>query len=74
VREGDRLRDPSNGNQWLQYLHWAGFRIQPGCPYWEIWEHYRYLNEEKPEVKIVKPSLFKRVKQQAKRAIAQVST
>jgi hypothetical protein len=74
VREGDRLRDPSNGNQWLQYLHWAGFRIKPGCPYWEVWEHYRYLNEEKPEVKIVKPSLFEWLKQQVKRAIAQVST
>ncbi|QIZ71940.1 Npun_R2821/Npun_R2822 family protein [Oxynema aestuarii] len=33
----------------LQYLHWAGIRIEPGCPYWEIWEHYRYLNEPKPE-------------------------
>jgi hypothetical protein len=36
-------------NQPLQYLHWAGIRIQPGCPYWNIWEHYRYLNEPKPE-------------------------
>jgi hypothetical protein len=24
-------------------------KIQPGCPYWEIWEHYRYLNEAKPD-------------------------
>lgn len=47
IREGDRLIDPKL-NQPLQYLHWAGFRIQPGCPYWDIWEHYRYLNEEKP--------------------------
>lgn len=36
-------------DQPLQYLHWAGIRIQPGCPYWAIWEHYRYLNEAKPE-------------------------
>jgi hypothetical protein len=48
VVQGDRLFDP-NLNQPLQYLHWAGLRIQPGCPYWEIWEHYRYLGEPKPE-------------------------
>lgn len=35
-------------NQRLQYLHWAGIRIEPGCPYWSIWEHYRYLHEPKP--------------------------
>ncbi|NEQ17342.1 MAG: methionine synthase, partial [Moorea sp. SIO3E2] len=40
--------DP-NLNQPLQYLHWAGIRIQPGCPYWDIWKHYRYLNEPMPE-------------------------
>jgi hypothetical protein len=45
--QGDRLIDPTL-NQPLQYLHWAGIRIQPGCPYWQIWEHYRYLNELKP--------------------------
>lgn len=48
VREGNRLID-SKVNLPLQYLHWAGFRIQPGCPYWEIWEQYRYLGETKPE-------------------------
>lgn len=48
VMQGDQLTDP-RVNQPLQYLHWAGIRIQPGCPYWEIWEHYRYLNEAKPE-------------------------
>jgi hypothetical protein len=48
VVEGDRLID-SKVNRPLQYLHWAGIRIQPGCPYWEIWEHYRYLYEPKPE-------------------------
>ena len=47
VVEGDRLIDPSV-DQPLQYLHWAGIRIQPGCPYWQIWEHYRYLHEPKP--------------------------
>jgi Mannosyltransferase putative len=46
-QDGVRLIDP-NVNQPLQYLHWAGIRMEPGCPYWDIWEHYRYLNEEKP--------------------------
>lgn len=46
-RQGNILVDP-NLNQPLQYLHWAGFAIQPGCPYWDIWQHYRYLNSEKP--------------------------
>ncbi|WP_017654604.1 Npun_R2821/Npun_R2822 family protein [Fortiea contorta] len=35
-------------NQSLQYLHWAGIRIQPGCPYWEIWEYYRNLHPAIP--------------------------
>ncbi len=33
--------------QRLKYLHWAGTRIKPGCPYWELWSHYRYLHEGK---------------------------
>ncbi len=41
------LFDP-NTNKNLQYLHWAGIKIQPGCPYWDIWQHYRYLNETQP--------------------------
>lgn len=45
--DGDRLIDPTV-DQPLQYLHWAGIRIQLGCPYWQIWEHYRYLHEPKP--------------------------
>ena len=45
--QGNILFDP-NVNQPLQYLHWAGIKIQPGCPYWDIWEHYRYLNTSKP--------------------------
>ncbi|MBP0017429.1 MAG: methionine synthase [Cyanobacteria bacterium SBLK] len=44
-RRGDILFDPSS-NQPLQYLHWAGIRIEPGCPYWDIWKYYRYLNDE----------------------------
>ncbi len=46
-RKGDILIDPKIDRP-LQYLHWAGIRIEPGCPYWDIWEHYRYLNSEKP--------------------------
>ncbi len=45
--QGHSLFDPTV-NQPLQYLHWAGFRIQPGCPYWEIWEHHRHLNPSLP--------------------------
>lgn len=29
----------------LQYIHWAGISMNPKAPYWEIWEHYRYLHE-----------------------------
>lgn len=46
-REGNILIDP-NVNQPLQYLHWAGIRIEPGCPYWDIWKHYRYLGNPNP--------------------------
>jgi hypothetical protein len=31
--------------QKLKYLHWAGIKIKVGCPYWNLWEHYRYLHE-----------------------------
>lgn len=48
-RQGNLLID-STINQPLQYLHWAGIRIESGCPYWDIWEHYRYLNEHKPNI------------------------
>jgi hypothetical protein len=47
IRQGDRLIDPTV-NLPLKYLHWAGIRIEPGCPYWDIWKHYRYLNEPNP--------------------------
>ncbi len=45
--QGHRLIDPTVA-QPLQYLHWAGIRIEPGCPYWDIWKHYRYLNATEP--------------------------
>ncbi|HLO84158.1 MAG TPA: hypothetical protein VK203_03965 [Nostocaceae cyanobacterium] len=31
----------------LKYLHWAGIKIKVGCPYWKLWEHYRYLHQGK---------------------------
>jgi hypothetical protein len=70
-REGDKLMDPKLG-QPLQYLHWAGIRIQPGCPYWDIWEHYRYLHEPKPErvaQEIPQPSIGQRLKEMVKKII-----
>jgi hypothetical protein len=48
-RQGNVLIDP-NLDRSLQYLHWAGFAIQPGCPYWDIWQYYRYLNSTPPEI------------------------
>jgi hypothetical protein len=37
-----------DNHQRLEYLHWAGISIQPGCPYWEIWNYYRHLNKSIP--------------------------
>ncbi len=46
-QQGNTLIDPKT-NQPLQYLHWAGMRIEPGCPYWNIWKYYRYLGDPNP--------------------------
>lgn len=68
----DRLLDPNANHQPLQYLHWAGIRIEPGCPYWPIWQHYRYLhtdeipNDPPPKAK-PRPSLWQQLKQMVKR-------
>ena len=37
-----------DGDRRLRYLHWAGVAMKSGGPYRELWEHYRYLGEEKP--------------------------
>ncbi|MGB0562598.1 MAG: Npun_R2821/Npun_R2822 family protein [Spirulinaceae cyanobacterium] len=77
IREGrDRLLDPNCNNQPVQYLHWAGIRLAPGCPYWQIWQHYRYLNgdERPPAEKIAKPKSKPwgdRLKQWVKRGLLQ---
>ncbi|WP_013324015.1 Npun_R2821/Npun_R2822 family protein [Gloeothece verrucosa] len=47
IRQENILIDPK-ADQPLQYLHWAGIRIEPGCPYWDIWKYYRYLGEAHP--------------------------
>ncbi|MEA5580856.1 hypothetical protein VB620_05825 [Nodularia harveyana UHCC-0300] len=52
--EANILVDPKV-NQPLQYLHWAGIRIQPGCPYWKTWEYYRHLNPALPAANIPAP-------------------
>lgn len=44
----DRIVFDPDTNQSLQYLHWAGIKIQSGCPYWDIWKYYRYLGEAHP--------------------------
>ncbi|ALF53539.1 methionine synthase [Nostoc piscinale CENA21] len=54
-QQGNILIDPAV-NQPLQYLHWAGIRIQPGCPYWGIWEYYRNLNPDIPPASIPAPT------------------
>jgi hypothetical protein len=63
--QGNILIDP-NINQPLKYLHWAGIRIQPGCPYWDTWKYYRYLNnieEIEPEKITTKKNIWQRIKQ-----------
>ncbi|MDB9316359.1 Npun_R2821/Npun_R2822 family protein [Nodularia spumigena] len=52
--QGNILFDPTV-NQPLQYLHWAGIRIQPGCAYWQIWEYYRNRNPALPAANIPAP-------------------
>ncbi len=68
-RQNDILIDTNNNNQPLKYIHWAGIRIEPGCPYWDIWKHYRYLGETPPsdaEILAQKPkpkfSFFQKIK------------
>ncbi|HBL11494.1 MAG TPA: methionine synthase [Cyanobacteria bacterium UBA11162] len=67
--QGNQLIDP-NVNQPLDYLHWAGIRIQPGCPYWDIWKYYRYLGEETPDDESLRTptqkSLLQKIKENIK--------
>jgi hypothetical protein len=67
--QGNQLIDP-NVNQPLQYLHWAGIRIEPGCPYWDIWKYYRYLNSSEPiavEKTKTKTNFWQQIKEKVKR-------
>jgi hypothetical protein len=38
-----------DGDRPLKYLHWAGTPMRAGGPYRELWETYRYLQEERPD-------------------------
>lgn len=67
-QEGYKLVDPKV-NQPLKFVHWAGVRLEPGGSYWDIWEHYRYLNEPKPaQVAFTqkKKSLWQQIKDKIK--------
>lgn len=71
--QGNRLID-TTVNQPLQYLHWAGIRMEPGCPYWDIWKHYRYLNSSEPippdpPTNKKKKSVFQEIKEKIKRQL-----
>lgn len=68
-RQGNILID-TNVNKPLQYIHWAGIKIQPGCPYWDIWKHYRYLNESNiPQDPPQRQNLINQIKKQIKKLI-----
>lgn len=70
-QEGHILIDPKV-NKPLQYLHWAGIRIQPGCPYWDIWKYYRYLNESEvpsDEQLLKQPSQWQQLRRKMKRLL-----
>ncbi|MBW4462997.1 MAG: methionine synthase [Nodosilinea sp. WJT8-NPBG4] len=74
VQEGMALSDP-NVNKPLDYLHWAGYRIQPGCPYWDIWAHYRYLRDpdSRPvEVPTIAPSPMTTLSRKAGRLLSRL--
>lgn len=67
--QGNLLIDP-NVNQPLQYLHWAGIRVEPGCPYWDIWKYYRYLNSPEPipaEQAKVRKNIWQQIKEKVRR-------
>jgi hypothetical protein len=32
----------------LRYLHWAGIKMEPGVPYYDLWAFYRYQGESQP--------------------------
>lgn len=67
-RQSEQIIDP-NVNQPLEYLHWAGIRIQPGCAYWDIWKHYRYLNEVMPDDESLRTPTQKNQIQQLKEKV-----
>jgi hypothetical protein len=59
-------------DQPLQYLHWAGIRIEPGCPYWEIWAEHRYQGEPMPTFEIPAASKQNAFVQGVKQSVKQL--
>lgn len=43
VWQNEQLWD-TLANAPCKFLHWAGFKLQPGAPYWEVWLYFRLLN------------------------------
>lgn len=71
VWQGDCLMDPK-ADRPVPYLHWAGIRIQPGCPYWDLWKSYRYRSEPEPDrspLQSPAPSPWQRLKQSARQRL-----
>ncbi|MEM7114748.1 MAG: hypothetical protein AAF614_20090, partial [Chloroflexota bacterium] len=44
VQHGERLLDPNANNRPLLFLHWAGMRIEPDAPYWDVWRQARFAD------------------------------
>jgi hypothetical protein len=71
IRKGDRLYDP-NSKSYLKYLHWAGIKIRPGCPYWDVWKHYRLMGPGKDiPMQFGKKSIAANIKNAFKKLIKQ---
>ena len=55
-----------DGDRRLRYLHWAGTRMTPGGPYWDVWEYYRFRVVSEPLQNLKPPQkvgLWRRVQQ-----------
>lgn len=40
----DRCLFDPEVDQPVKFLHWAGIRLAPGAPYWDVWEYFRHLD------------------------------
>lgn len=53
----------------LRYLHWAGVPLNPQGNYYDLWQYYRYIGEERPaniSVNTNKKSYWQIIKNKAK--------